>query len=78
MKTIVIENTESGVVIWVKEKIKIDGKMKTVKHWIVDASVIKTEGKIYIALKQEYKKAMVKTESDISYTECYKLKTHKR
>ena len=39
-------NKNGGFTVWILEKKKIKGKMKTLKHWIVDGSCIKEDGEI--------------------------------
>lgn len=45
LKNIKVEvNKIGGFIVWVLEKKKINGKMVTCKHWIIDGSCIKEDG----------------------------------
>lgn len=47
LKNIEVEvNKNGGFTVWVLEKKKVNGKMKTCRHWIVDGSCIKEDGEI--------------------------------
>jgi hypothetical protein len=47
LKNIKVEtNEQGGFTVWVLERKKINGKMRTIKHWIVDGSNIKNDGEI--------------------------------
>ena len=39
-------NENGGFAVWVLEKKKVNGKIKTFKHWIIDGSCIKEDGEI--------------------------------
>lgn len=47
LKTIEVEvNKEGGFTVWITEKKVINGQKESVKHWILDGSCIKKDGKI--------------------------------
>ena len=46
LKNIKIDATDEGFVVWITERKKINGKMKTLMHWIVDASLLKEDGQM--------------------------------
>ena len=47
LKNIEVEvNKNGGFTVWVLEKKKVNGKIRTFKHWIIDGSCIKEDGKI--------------------------------
>ena len=47
LKNIKVEvNKHGGFTVWVEEDIKENGKIKTCRHWILDASTIKEDGAI--------------------------------
>jgi hypothetical protein len=47
LKNIEIEvNKDGGFCIWVYENVKVNGKKQVYKHWILDGSCIKENGKI--------------------------------
>ena len=47
-------NDDGGFTVWVVENKKEKGKNKTIRHWILDGSVIKDEGKIFIGKNDLY------------------------
>jgi hypothetical protein len=48
-------NEDGGFVVWVTEKKKVNGKMKTYKHWILDGSCIKEDGEIRLGSPDVWK-----------------------
>ena len=48
-------NKDGGFTVWITEKKKVDGKMKTMKHWIVDGSCIKEDGEIRLGSNYAWK-----------------------
>lgn len=50
-----IDANETGFTIWVKERMKLGGKTRVVKHWIVDASNLRKDGFIRMGKKNMYK-----------------------
>jgi hypothetical protein len=55
LKNIEITTYNSGFTVWVKEKVKIDKKYKTVKHWIVDGSCLMDDGEIRLGENGNWK-----------------------
>jgi len=55
LKSLEIDVYESGFCIWVKERVKIAGKFRTIKHWVVDGSMLKKTGVISMGTKEMYK-----------------------
>lgn len=39
-------NKNGGFTVWILEKKKVNGKMITCRHWIIDGSSIKEDGEI--------------------------------
>jgi hypothetical protein len=48
-------NENGGFTVWITEKKKVNGKMKTMKHWIVDGSCIKEDGEIRLGSNDVWK-----------------------
>lgn len=48
LQNIEVEITEKGFVVWVKETKKINGKMVTCKHWILDGGLVQEDGIIHL------------------------------
>lgn len=46
LKNIEITTYESGFTVWIKEKIKVGNKYRTVKHWVIDGSCLTDDGEI--------------------------------
>ena len=46
LKELQIEFNKTGFCIWFTEKKKVKGKIKKYTYWLVDASLIKEDGKI--------------------------------
>jgi hypothetical protein len=58
LKNIRVEtNEQGGFAVWVLERKKINGKIRTLKHWIVDGSNIKNDGEIRLGSPDIWKKA---------------------
>jgi hypothetical protein len=56
LKNIEVEvNKNGGFTVWVLEKKKVNGKMITFKHWIIDGSCIKDDGEIKLGLHDIWK-----------------------
>lgn len=55
LKDIEIEVNEKGFVIWVNEKTKTGGKLRMIKHWVVDGSLLKENGIIRFGTPDLYK-----------------------
>jgi len=51
LKNIKIHTTDKGFTVWITERKKMDGKMKTIMHWVVDASLLKEEGQMRLGRK---------------------------
>tara|TARA_R110002074_G_scaffold388035_1_gene570440 strand:+ start:91 stop:333 length:243 start_codon:yes stop_codon:yes gene_type:complete len=48
-------NEDGGFTVWILEKKKVKGKMKTMRHWIVDGSSIKEDGEIRLGSNDVWK-----------------------
>lgn len=55
LKSLEIDVNETGFCIWVKERVKIAGKFRTIKHWVIDGSMLKKTGVISMGTKDLYK-----------------------
>lgn len=50
-----IDANEEGFTIWVRERKKIGGKMRMLKHWVIDGSMLKKTGRISMGEPNMYK-----------------------
>jgi len=48
-------NDNGGFTVWITEEKKVNGKMKTMKHWILDGSCIKGDGEIRLGSNDVWK-----------------------
>ena len=56
LKSIEVEvNENGGFTVWITEKKMVDGKNKNIRHWIVDGSCIKEDGRMRLGRPDLYK-----------------------
>lgn len=48
-------NEDGGFTVWITEKKMVNGKIVTFKHWIVEGSCIKEDGKIRLGSNNIWK-----------------------